>query len=46
MGPDVFDKEAGIITFYRLDSYIDVCPAVSLLGYAKGDRWLMDYAPV
>jgi hypothetical protein len=31
---------------YRLDSYKDVGPAVSLLRYAKGDRRLMDYAPV
>jgi len=46
MGPDVFNKETGIFTFYRLDSYMDVGPAVSLLRYAKGDRWLMDYAPV
>lgn len=31
---------------YRLDSYIDVGPAVFLLRYAKGGRRLMDYAPV
>jgi len=30
---------------YRLDSYIDVGPAVSLLLYAKGDGALPDYAP-
>lgn len=35
----------GIFTFYRLDSYIDVGPAVSLLRYAKGDGGLPDYAP-
>ncbi len=32
-----FNKETGIYRVYRLDSYIDVGPAVSLLRYAKGD---------
>ena len=40
-----FNKETGIARVYHLDSYIDVGPAVSLLRYAKGDRWLPDYAP-
>ena len=40
-----FNKETGIFTFYRLDFYIDVGPAVSLLRYAKGDGGLPDYAP-
>jgi len=31
---------------YGIDSYIDVGPAVSLLRYAKGGGWLMNYAPV
>ena len=30
---------------YRLDSYMDVGQAVSLLLYAKGDGALPDYAP-
>mgnify|MGYP000960607648 CR=1 FL=1 len=38
MGPDIFNKETGITLVYRLDSYIDVGLAVSLLLYAKGDR--------
>lgn len=46
MGPDVFNKETGIYMVYRLDSYIDSGQTVSLLRYAKGDRRLMDYAPV
>ena len=41
-----FNKETGIFTFYHLDFYIDVGPPVSLLRYEKGDRRLMDYAPV
>ncbi len=39
-----FNKETGIYRVYRLDSYIDVGPAVSLLRYAKGDGELPDYA--
>lgn len=31
---------------YRLGSSIYVDPAVSLLRYEKGDRRLIDYAPV
>jgi hypothetical protein len=46
MGPDVFNKETGISRVYPLDSSMDVGPAVSLSRYAKGDRWLLDYAPV
>ena len=46
MGPDVFNKKTGISMVCGIDSYIDVGPAASLLRYAKGDRSLMDYAPV
>jgi hypothetical protein len=30
---------------YRLDSYVDIRPTVSLLRYAKGDAGCPDYAP-
>lgn len=39
-----FNKETGIILVYRLDSYMDVGQADSLLRYAKGDGGLPDYA--
>jgi hypothetical protein len=40
-----FNKETGILSVYRLDSYMDIGPTVSLLSYAKGDGRLPDYAP-
>ena len=40
-----FNKETGVFLAYRFDSYVDVCPAVSLLLYPEGDGRCPDFAP-